>query len=48
MKVLVVDDDPDILEAVNICLVLRWEDAELFEAPDGTTAIQRFRDHTRM
>ena len=45
MKVLVVDDDPDILEAVHICFALRWEDAELFEAPDGTSAIQRFREH---
>ena len=45
MKVLVVDDDPDILEAVNICFALRWEDAELFEAPDGATAIKRFREH---
>jgi DNA-binding response OmpR family regulator len=44
MRVLVVDDDPDILEAVNICFALRWEDAELIEAPDGTTAIQRFRE----
>ncbi|MCH8223219.1 MAG: response regulator transcription factor [Chloroflexi bacterium] len=45
MKVLIVDDDPDILEAVNICFALRWEDAELFEALDGTTAIQKFREH---
>ncbi|MEE9269980.1 MAG: response regulator transcription factor [Candidatus Krumholzibacteria bacterium] len=45
MKVLIVDDDPDILEAVNICFALRWEDAELFEALDGTTAIESFREH---
>jgi DNA-binding response OmpR family regulator len=44
MRVLVVDDDPDILEAVNICFALRWEDADVVEAPDGTTAIQRFRE----
>ena len=35
MRVLVVDDDPDILEAVNICFALRWEDAELIEAPES-------------
>ena len=42
MKVLVVDDDPDILEAVNICFALRWPDAEVIEAPDGASALARF------
>ena len=41
MKILVVDDDPDIVEAVNICFALRWPDAEVLEAPDGTTALDR-------
>ena len=42
MKVLVVDDDPDIVEAVSICFALRWPDAELVDAPDGTTALAEF------
>ncbi len=42
MKVLVVDDDPDIVEAVSICFALRWPDAELVDAPDGTTALATF------
>jgi len=42
MKILVVDDDPDIVEAVNICFALRWPDAEILEAPDGKTALDRF------
>jgi len=42
MKVLVVDDDPDIVEAVSICFALRWPDAELVDAPDGTTALSTF------
>ena len=42
MKVLVVDDDPDIVEAVNICFALRWPDAEVVDAPDGTTALSTF------
>ncbi len=42
MKVLVVDDDPDIVEAVSICFALRWPDAELVDAPDGTTALTVF------
>ena len=41
MKILVVDDDPDIVEAVNICFALRWPDAEVLEAPDGNTALTR-------
>jgi two-component system KDP operon response regulator KdpE len=42
MKVLVVDDDPDIVEAVSICFALRWLDAELVDAPDGATALSIF------
>lgn len=42
MKVLVVDDDPDIVEAVSICFALRWPDAEVVDAPDGTTALTTF------
>jgi DNA-binding response OmpR family regulator len=42
MKVLVVDDDPDIVEAVSICFALRWPDAEVVDAPDGTTALSAF------
>ena len=41
MKILIVDDDPDIVEAVNICFALRWPDAEVLEAPDGRTALDR-------
>ncbi len=40
MKVLVVDDDPDIAEAVNMCFTLRWPDATILEAPDGATAVR--------
>jgi len=46
MKVLVVDDDPDIVEAVNICFALRWPDAEVGEAPDGRTALDRVENDT--
>ncbi|MDG0866758.1 response regulator transcription factor [Candidatus Lucifugimonas marina] len=42
MKVLVVDDDPDIVEAVSICFALRWPDAEVVDAPDGTTALTTY------
>ena len=46
MKVLVVDDDPDIVEAVGICFALRWPEAELVEAPDGTVALERFDEES--
>jgi DNA-binding response OmpR family regulator len=46
MKVLVVDDDPDIVEAVSICFALRWPDAEVVEAPDGETAVAKFDSET--
>ena len=42
MKVLAVDDDPDIIEAVGICFALRWPEAELVQAPDGNTALKQF------
>jgi DNA-binding response OmpR family regulator len=29
MKILVVDDEPDIIEVVNLCFSLRWPDAEV-------------------
>ena len=43
MKVLVVDDDPDIAEAVTLCFELRWPGAEVIEAADGKTAIEQVR-----
>lgn len=42
MKVLAVDDDPDIIEAVGICFALRWPEVELVQAPDGNTALTQF------
>ena len=42
MKVLAVDDDPDIIEAVGICFALRWPEVELVQAPDGATALAQF------
>lgn len=42
MKVLVVDDDPDIVEAVGICFALRWPEVDLVRAPDGNTALSQF------
>ncbi len=42
MKVLAVDDDPDIIEAVGICFALRWPEVDLVQAPDGASALEQF------
>ena len=41
MKILVVDDDPDIRETVRITFSLRWPEAEILEAADGESGIQK-------
>src|SRR3972149_901326 len=35
MKVLIVDDEPDVIEVVNLCFNLRWPDAGVLSAPNG-------------
>lgn len=39
MKILIVDDEPDIVEVLEVCLQLRWAGAELIAADDGTGGI---------
>lgn len=40
MKVLVVDDAPDVIEVVNLCFTLRWPDADVSAAADGDQALK--------
>jgi two-component system KDP operon response regulator KdpE len=40
MKILVVDDDPDVVEVVNLCFNLRWPEAEVASADNGETALE--------
>jgi DNA-binding response OmpR family regulator len=40
MKILVVDDDPDVVEVVNLCFNLRWPEAEVISADNGETALE--------
>ncbi|MQC18525.1 MAG: DNA-binding response regulator [Chloroflexi bacterium] len=35
MRVLVIDDEPDVLEIVRLTFNLRWSDAEVFSASNG-------------
>ena len=39
MKVVVVDDAPDIAEVVSLCFQLRWSGAEVLSAGDGRSGI---------
>jgi two-component system KDP operon response regulator KdpE len=40
MKILVVDDEPDIVEVVNLCFNLRWPEAEVTAASSGEEALK--------
>lgn len=44
MRVLVIDDEPDVVEIVRLTFNLRWPDAEVFAAStgeDGVTLVER-------
>lgn len=40
MKILVVDDEPDVVEVVNLCFSLRWPNAEVQSAGTGEEALK--------
>ncbi|MDO8567574.1 MAG: response regulator transcription factor [Dehalococcoidales bacterium] len=40
MKVLVIEDDPGIVEVVSLCFQLRWSGATLFSAATGARGIE--------
>ena len=42
MKVLCIDDAPDILEVLSLSLNMRWPDVEVFKSEDGPTALALF------
>jgi len=44
MKVLVVDDDPRICDALAIGVQLQWQDADVITAADGEAGLDRFFD----
>ena len=46
MKILVVDDAPEVVEAVTISFSLQWRETEIIGANDGETALDRVaEDH---
>jgi DNA-binding response OmpR family regulator len=40
MKVLVVDDEPDVIEVVILCFGLRWPEADVISAKSGEEALR--------
>jgi two-component system KDP operon response regulator KdpE len=40
MKVVVIDDSPEIIEVVSLCFQLRWSGAEVTAANDGTRGLE--------
>ncbi len=45
MKILVVDDDKNIVEAISIGFQLQWQDVEIITAADGEKGLTAFYDH---
>jgi len=45
MKLLVVDDDPHILDALIVGFQLQWQDAEVYAARDGEEGLAQFYAH---
>ncbi|MDA0798910.1 MAG: response regulator transcription factor [Chloroflexi bacterium] len=45
MKTLIIDDDPDIAEAVSLCFDIRWPNTEVLTARDGETGLRMFKEH---
>jgi len=42
MKLLVVDDDPQLCDALEVGVQLQWQDAEVLTAPDGEAGLEVF------
>jgi DNA-binding response OmpR family regulator len=42
MKLLVVDDDPHLLDALQVGTQLQWEDAHVLTASDGEAGLEAF------
>ena len=40
MRILVIDDEPDVIEVVNLCFSLRWPEAEVSSVNNGDDGIK--------
>ncbi len=40
MRALVIDDDPEVVEAIQVCFAIRWPDVEVLAAGNGREGIE--------
>lgn len=45
MKILIIDDDPQTLDALTVAFRLQWQDAEVITARDGERGLEEFFDN---
>jgi two-component system KDP operon response regulator KdpE len=45
MKVLIVDDDPDIVDAVSVAVQFHWPEVEVLSAQGGQLGLEAFFEH---
>jgi two-component system KDP operon response regulator KdpE len=45
MRILVVDDDPQVLKALTLGFQLQWQDSLIIPAADGETGLRAFFEH---
>ena len=45
-KILIIDDEPDVMEVVNLCFGLRWPEAEVTSARDAEEGLKRLEQET--
>jgi DNA-binding response OmpR family regulator len=45
MRILVVDDDPQVLKALTLGFQLQWRDSEVIAAADGEAGLRAFYEH---
>ena len=43
MKVLIIEDSPEVVEAVSLCLQLRWPESEILVSAEGNRAIEMLK-----
>ncbi len=46
MKVLIVDDEPDVAEIIGLTFNMHWQDCEITAAADGESALQLFESES--
>ena len=46
MRVLIVDDEPDVIESVQLGPTLQWREVEVLSAHDGDAALDRVEKDT--